>query len=561
MICCTCVSSGGPGGGAGVSCSDKVGWVRQFCGRGLFREIWKNRFLFLRGERLWVSAREMFNFDRCEELKKEKSRSKKSHSRFTLVRRSHMPNTVHSLVFLALSPEEKESWVQALNAAISRTKTRNKDPVALEDGALVHPTRERVRVPPGRRLPSRGHLLAVVRHTHRSLPKSNASSSALANGTKKKVCHACLCLLRSGGGRQRAGTDVSKLRPSSRETRVKTGSLPRASERNWGRGDRTPQPGKKLSSQGRNRCASMDEVLSSRYVPCNQPPVGQLQSLIAQRMQRAQELLEEMRLPFMSDLMVLFRSGGTGSPRVQTKDSPKTKTKKSKVKTSTDSAKPREQAQSNHSPSLRDQTSQSPLLRTQTVSSPRPHTQSQSKHHKNSPASPKADQPDPSEVHSPTRTGPDLEQNPGPEQSVEPEPSEDVQELHQDLEEVLEEESEQEPDQDLHKDPDLDSSEQAQGVQEQRAEAERLLQEALCSWRQAQEVLKEVRELQSQTLRRQRRKTYRDKNAAFINKIQNDSFQDIFFHWHGNTSIKVKSLKSMSEKIDNHNMAGRQSWT
>lgn len=51
---------------------------------------------------------------------------------------------------------------------------------------------------------------------------------------------------------------------------------------------------------------------------------------------------------------------------------------------------------------------------------------------------------------------------------------------------------------------------QVQGLQEQRAEAERLLQEALFSWRQAQEVLKEVRELQSQTLRRQRRKTYRE---------------------------------------------------
>lgn len=41
-----------------------------------------------------------------------------------------------------------------------------------------------------------------------------------------------------------------------------------------------------------------------------------------------------------------------------------------------------------------------------------------------------------------------------------------------------------------------------------RAEAERLLEEAVSSWKEAQEVLQEVKELQSQTLRRQRRKTY-----------------------------------------------------
>lgn len=42
----------------------------------------------------------------------------------------------------------------------------------------------------------------------------------------------------------------------------------------------------------------------------------------------------------------------------------------------------------------------------------------------------------------------------------------------------------------------------------QRAEAERLLEEAVSSWKEAQEVLQEVKELQSQTLRRQRRRTY-----------------------------------------------------
>lgn len=46
------------------------------------------------------------------------------------------------------------------------------------------------------------------------------------------------------------------------------------------------------------------------------------------------------------------------------------------------------------------------------------------------------------------------------------------------------------------------------GGASQRVEAQRLLQEALSSWKEAQEVLQEVKELQSQTLRRQRRRTY-----------------------------------------------------
>lgn len=40
------------------------------------------------------------------------------------------------------------------------------------------------------------------------------------------------------------------------------------------------------------RCTTEEEAGSG----ASPPPVGQLQSLIAQRMQRAQELLEEMRL-------------------------------------------------------------------------------------------------------------------------------------------------------------------------------------------------------------------------------------------------------------------------
>lgn len=213
--------------------------------------------------------------------------------------------------------------------------------------------------------------------------------------------------------RQRADTDASKLRVTSKEPKVKTSSLPRGSERSWGKNShpdaakvhkkhqvqvgasppglpfcfvkskivttrralhpkagqsqtpdqvltlvfkvlqaqsRTPQPGKRFVTHARSRCASMDEVLSSRYSSgvqtvtgtfalqlqhlflaflrpalirselrtalrrcpteeaagsvAPEQPVGQLQSLIAQRMQRAQELLEEMRLQVRCSLEV-----------------------------------------------------------------------------------------------------------------------------------------------------------------------------------------------------------------------------------------------------------------
>lgn len=40
---------------------------------------------------------------------------------------------------------------------------------------------------------------------------------------------------RADGVRQRADTDASKLRVTSKEPKVKTGSLPRGSERSWGK--------------------------------------------------------------------------------------------------------------------------------------------------------------------------------------------------------------------------------------------------------------------------------------------------------------------------------------
>lgn len=97
-------------------------------------------------------------------------------------------------MFLAVSPEEKESWVNALSIAIIKAKNRVLDEVRAaffhgfkcfnntsatffnrvltqfvcvqvtieEDSTLVHPTRDRAKIPYGRRLPTKGHLMAVV---------------------------------------------------------------------------------------------------------------------------------------------------------------------------------------------------------------------------------------------------------------------------------------------------------------------------------------------------------------------------------------------------------------
>ncbi|KAF5892084.1 pleckstrin homology domain-containing family O member 1-like isoform X1, partial [Clarias magur] len=153
---------------------DKVGWIRKYCGKGLFREIWKTRYVVLKGDKLYISDKEvkdekkiqevvdLTDYERSEELRKAKSRTKKNHSKFTLLCARQPGNIVPNLVFLAVSPEEKESWINALNIAITRGKNRVLDEVALEgESCLVHPTRDRAKIPHTRRLPTRGHLLAV----------------------------------------------------------------------------------------------------------------------------------------------------------------------------------------------------------------------------------------------------------------------------------------------------------------------------------------------------------------------------------------------------------------
>lgn len=100
--------------------------------------------------------------------------------------------------------------------------------------------------------------------------------------------------------RRRAGTDVS--RPSSiTDTKVKTGSLPRQSEFSHSYQSHTPQNKKNVLAQCRNRCASMDDALSrgerktTKKETLVQSPTDHLQDLITQRLQRTQELLAEIQ--------------------------------------------------------------------------------------------------------------------------------------------------------------------------------------------------------------------------------------------------------------------------
>lgn len=98
--------------------------------------------------------------------------------------------------------------------------------------------------------------------------------------------------------------------------------------------------------------------------------------------------------------------------------------------------------------------------------------------------------------------------------------SEEVQRISQDLSGSFD--STQPPTPDKHcvtppttpPPPSLPTEEEELDVADRRAEAERLLEEALSSWKEAQEVLQEVKELQSQTLRRQRRRTYEKMTMA-----------------------------------------------
>lgn len=99
----------------------------------------------------------------------------------------------------------------------------------------------------------------------------------------------------------------SKTLPSDCEVTVKSQSLPRKSESSWTVCEseaQMPRAGKKFRASDKNRCASMDEILShsdarksiphcSASAPAHS--ICQLQELISIKLERTQELLCEAR--------------------------------------------------------------------------------------------------------------------------------------------------------------------------------------------------------------------------------------------------------------------------
>ncbi|KAK7886444.1 hypothetical protein WMY93_026065 [Mugilogobius chulae] len=258
---------------------DKTGWIRKFCGKGLFREIWKNRFVILKQDQLFVCRKEvrepgradevldLLDFDRCEEIRKKRSRSKKSHSKFRLVRSSVPGNTALTLVFLAVSPEEKESWIQVLNVALIRAKNRVLDQVTVEDAQLAHLTRDRIRIPHTRRLPTRGHLLAVASassdgaltldliHEEEPAPRTEAKTETRTETCRKP--HTLPRQVASGG------------KSVSSEKSVSLDQIPR---------DPSPGPGVGPESETETETES----------------ISRLQELIQEKIQRTEKLLTEL---------------------------------------------------------------------------------------------------------------------------------------------------------------------------------------------------------------------------------------------------------------------------
>ncbi|NXH14991.1 PKHO1 protein, partial [Bucco capensis] len=345
---------------------EKVGWVRKFCGKGIFREIWKNRYVVLKGDQLYISEKEvkdeknmqetfdLSDYEKCEELRKSKSRSKKNHSKFTLSHSRQPGNTAPNLIFLAVSPEEKESWINALNSAITRAKNRILDEVTVEeDSYLAHPTRDRAKIQHSRRPPTRGHLMAVaststsdgmltldlIQEEETSPEDASTCEQSFRVDLDKSVAHLA-------AGRHRS--DSENIKPSEKG---RTGSLPRQEVTSWDRAGQgndsldkgtmyTPQVPKKLSHSEKNKCASMEEILSRRdsgaqrallrrgleahFASAEPEQLSRLQELVALKLEKTQELLTEVK--------------GYGEGKRKTKDSTTSTTSTTTITTTTSSS-------------------------------------------------------------------------------------------------------------------------------------------------------------------------------------------------------------------------------
>ncbi|KAG7282982.1 hypothetical protein CRUP_028499 [Coryphaenoides rupestris] len=283
---------------------DKVGWIRKFCGKGIFREIWKNRFVILKGDQLYISEKEvrddrkaqevvdLSDYERSEELRKSKSRSKKNHSKFTMLRCKTPGNTV----------------------------------TVEDDSQLSHLTRDRARIPQPRRLPTRGHLMAVASTSDGMLtldlvqeeedppgPQASRDHSYRDHGYRAELAADC----------PRSKTDGTLSVRTAAEASGKSQSLPRETGTPWeldqprakrtvANGVRTPQPGRTPQGSEKERCASMDQILgrseaqASRTPTATDVPISKLHELISRKLERTQDLLLQAR-----------GGGGEGEQEVQ----------------------------------------------------------------------------------------------------------------------------------------------------------------------------------------------------------------------------------------------------
>ncbi|OCT69100.1 pleckstrin homology domain-containing family O member 1 isoform X1 [Xenopus laevis] len=319
----------GPLDGNQAPCQpEKVGWIRKYCGKGIFREIWKNRYVAIRGEQLCMSEKEgkdeknghevfdLSDYEKCEELRKSRSRSKKNHSRFSLVRSKQPGNTAPNLIFLAVSPEEKESWINALNSAIIRAKNRILDEVTVEEESyLAHLTRDRAKIQHTRRPPTRGHLMAVaststsdgmltldlIQEEDISPEDQGSCDKSFRVDLDKSVAHLASKRRRSDSEKCPEKGRSENLQGRDQVFWDKLGPH----RDSFGKGTTyTPQVPKKLSYSEKNKCASMEEILSrsdsSGQRPMSKKPpeserLSYLQELITEKIDKTQELLTEVK--------------------------------------------------------------------------------------------------------------------------------------------------------------------------------------------------------------------------------------------------------------------------
>ncbi|NXN16072.1 PKHO1 protein, partial [Indicator maculatus] len=272
------------------------------------------------------TIQEMFDlsdYEKCEELRKSKSRSKKNHSKFTLAHCRQPGITAPNLIFLAVSPEEKESWINALNSAITRAKNRILDEVTVEEESfLAHPTRDRAKIQHSRRPPTRGHLMAVAStSTSDGMLTLDLIQEEEAPAEDPSSCEGSF---RVDLDKSVAQLSAARRRSEDSQTPQQghTGSLPRREVSSWARCGQhkdsletgtmyTPQVPKKLSHSEKSKCASMEEILARRdsaplrgvlrrgleaqFAPAEPEQLSRIQQLVALKLEKTQELLTEVK--------------------------------------------------------------------------------------------------------------------------------------------------------------------------------------------------------------------------------------------------------------------------